>query len=91
MTRLRASILLDEELGAAELELLNNLELKKEEKQQSSLTVGLVRREVEAFRDSYETLVADDKMLDKMFRKEFSELDTHTIDVLYRLFKKRPR
>ena len=89
--RLAASILIDEELETAELELVTNLEMKKERKLESSLAVGNARRDVEAFRDSYETLVADDKTLDKMFRKEFSELDQHTIDVLYRLFKKRPR
>jgi len=86
-----ASILIDEELEAAEIELFNNLDQKKEEKQLSSLAVGDVRREVDQFKDNYEMLIADDKTLDKMFRKEFSELDTHTVDVLYRLFKKRPR
>ncbi|XP_066933494.1 cilia- and flagella-associated protein 43-like [Clytia hemisphaerica] len=91
IVRLAASILIDEELENAEFELLANLDKKKEEKQQSSLAVGDARRAVEQFKDSYEMLVADDKTLDKMFRKEFSELDTHTIDVLYRLFKKRPR
>ena len=91
IVRLAASILVDEELESGEIELLNNLERKKEEKQQSSLAVGDARRAVEQFKDSYETLIADDKSLDKMFRKEFNELDTHTVDVLYRLFKKRPR
>ena len=89
--RLNASILIEEELEAMEHELLNYLEIKKDEKQQSSLAVGNARREVEAFRDSYETLVADDKTLDKMFRKEFPELDAHSVDILYRLFKRRPR
>ena len=91
IVRLAASILVDEELESGEIELLNKLERKKEEKQQSSLAVGDARRAVEQFKDSYETLIADDKTLDKMFRKEFNELDTHTVDVLYKLFKKRPR
>ena len=91
IVRLATSILIDEELENSEIELLANLDKKKEEKQQSSLAVGDARRAVEQFKDNYEMLVADDKTLDKMFRKEFSELDTHTIDVLYRLFKKRPR
>ena len=89
--RLVASILIDEELETAEIEYLTNLEKKKEEKQQSSLAVGDARRAVEQFKDNYEMLIADDKTLDKMFRKEFTDLDTHTIDILYRLFKKRPR
>lgn len=91
IVRLTSSILLDEELEATELELQNNLEIKKEEKQQSAAEVNEVRQQVDVFRDAYETLLADDKTFDKMFRKEFSELDNHTIDTLYRLFKKRPR
>ena len=91
IVRLAASILFDEELESGEVELHNNLERKKEEKQKSSLSVGDARRAVEQFKDNYETLIADDRTLDKLFRKEFNELDTHTVDVLYRLFKKRPR
>ena len=89
--RLVASILIDEELDAREKELLDFLDKKKTDKQQSNLLVGEAKREVEAFREEYDLLVADDRMLDKMFRREFSELDTHTVDNLYRLFKRRPR
>ncbi|XP_057306385.1 cilia- and flagella-associated protein 43-like [Hydractinia symbiolongicarpus] len=91
IVRLNASILFEEELEARELELFNFLEIKKEEKQLSSLAVGDAKRDVEAFRDMYETLIADDRTLDKMFRKEFLDLDSFTVDVLYKLFKKRPR
>lgn len=88
---MNASILIEEELEARELELFNFLEIKKEEKQQSSLAVGDAKRDVEAFRDMYETLIADDRTLDKMFRREFLDVDSYTVDVLYKLFKKRPR
>lgn len=84
-------MLKDEQLEERVRELLSQLDLKKDEKQQSTLAVANARKEIEAFRDDYETLVADDKTLDKMFRKEFSDLDTQTVDILYRLFKRRPR
>jgi len=91
IVRITSSMLTDEVLESKEKELLNHLEGLKDRKQSSSLKVGDAKREVEAFRDAYETLCADDKTLDKMFRKEFMELDTHTVDQLYRLFKRRPR
>ena len=53
--------------------------------------MGNARREVESFKESYDALVADEKMLERTFRKEFPECDPHTVDVLYKLFKKRPR
>ena len=55
------------------------------------MCLGDAKRDVEAFRDEYELLLADDRMLDKMFRRDFNDIDTHTIDTLYRLFKRRPR
>lgn len=89
--RLNSSILTDEELDCRVQELLNFLEVKKEEKQASSYNVGNAKREVEAFKETYESLMADDRTLDRQFRREFPELDSHSIDVLYKLFKKRPR
>jgi hypothetical protein len=86
-----ASVMIDEELDVREHELLAYLEEKKVEKQQSSIAKGDAKRDVEAFRDEYELLLADDRMLDKMFRRDFNDIDTHTIDTLYRLFKRRPR
>ena len=88
---MNASILIDEELESREEELFNYLEIKTNEKQEGTLAVGNAKRQVDVFRDTYETLVADDRTLDKMFRKEFNDLEVHTIDVLYRLFKRRPR
>ena len=89
--RLNSAILTDEELDARVQELLNFLEEKKDEKQASSINVGNARCEVESFKETYEILTADDRTLDRTFRKEFPELDAHSIDTLYKLFKKRPR
>ncbi|XP_077350992.1 cilia- and flagella-associated protein 43 isoform X2 [Festucalex cinctus] len=48
-------------------------------------------KEVEAFHESYDNIVADDKVQDKDFRKEFSNLHKAHVDQLYKLFKRRPR
>uniref|UniRef100_A0A7N6ANC1 Cilia- and flagella-associated protein 43 n=1 Tax=Anabas testudineus TaxID=64144 RepID=A0A7N6ANC1_ANATE len=47
--------------------------------------------ELELFHETYESLVAEDKVLDKEFRKEFFDVPAHVVDHLYKLFKRRPR
>ncbi len=86
-----ASLLMEEELDTREAQLLQILEEKKVAKQESSTMVGDVKREVDASKDSYEIISAEDKTLDKNFRREFADQDQHTVEVLYRLFKRRPR
>lgn len=44
----------------------------------------------EEFRDQYEQMVAEDKEIDKSFKKDFSDCEPF-IDQLYKLFRKRPR
>ena len=80
-----------EELDTREQQLLLILEEKKVLKQNSSNLVAEAKREADASKDSYEIYVAEDKSLDKNFRREFADQDQHTIDVLYKLFKRRPR
>ena len=82
---------MENELNSREAQLQRLLEEKKVAKQESSTLVGEAKREVDQCKDSYDILVADDKTLDKTFRREFMDQDQHTVDVLYRLFKRRPR
>ena len=80
-----------EELDTREKQLMQILEEKKVLKQRSSNLVAEAKRESDASKDLYEIYVAEDKSLDKNFRREFSDQDQHTIDVLYKLFKRRPK
>lgn len=89
--RLSTSLLVKEELDTREQQLLHTLEGKKVLKQNSSNMVAEAKREADASKDLYEMYVAEDKSLDKNFRREFADQDQHTIDVLYKLFKRRPR
>lgn len=89
--RLASSLLMKEELNTREQQLLQTLEEKKVLKQNSSLLVGEVKREVDKSKDTYDIYLAEDRTLDKNFRREFADQDQHTIDALYRLFKRRPR
>ena len=49
----------------------------------------MAKKKVDEVRDSYEVLNAEDREMDKSFRKEFSDSDSY-VDQLYKLFKKRP-
>ena len=91
MMRLAASISYDEEMAIKEQRLIEELDQLKEEKQHSSSFVSKVQSDLDSFRTSYENLLAEDKYLEKIFRKEFPELDQFTVDALYKLFKKRPK
>lgn len=89
--RLLVSLMYEEELHLREVEIVRRFEQLKDTKQRTGSAVMASKRDVEAFRDAYEIMIQEDKSLDKLFRKEFPDQDTHTIEQLYKLFKRRPR
>ena len=89
--RLTAAIVADEELKTREEHLVHVLEEKKHDKGRLSNALAVAKREIEIFRDEYEIMMADDKAMDKGFKRDFSDQDPHTVDQLYKLFKRRPR
>ena len=89
--RLTAAIVADEELKTREEHLMHVLEEKKHDKGRLANALAEAKREMEIFRDEYEIMMADDKALDKGFKRDFSDQDPHTVDQLYKLFKRRPR
>ncbi|XP_041065246.1 cilia- and flagella-associated protein 43 [Carcharodon carcharias] len=46
---------------------------------------------VDRFRETYDDLVAEDRLLDRGFRKEFSDVSASMVDQLYKLYKRRPK
>ncbi|KAM4852370.1 cilia- and flagella-associated protein 43 isoform 2-T2 [Thomomys bottae] len=85
------SLLLDEELNSRE-QFLNNYRTKKqEEKSQTIEAIQKAREELDIYREHYDNLVAEDKVLDRSFKKEFSEIPSNQVEILYKLFKRRPR
>ncbi|KYO40613.1 cilia- and flagella-associated protein 43 isoform A [Alligator mississippiensis] len=85
------SLLLDEELSTREAGLHYFLEKKRKEKLSTAEAVQIARRQVDAYRETYDNLVAEDKILERGFRKEFSDVPMHLIDQLFKLYKRRPR
>lgn len=49
------------------------------------------KRQLDEFRNDYESLLGDDRAHDKAFRREFGDLSVPLIDQLYKHFRKRPR
>ncbi|XP_023571341.1 cilia- and flagella-associated protein 43 isoform X2 [Octodon degus] len=85
------SLLLDEELNSRELFLNNYLLRKQEEKSQTSEAIQKSKQDLDMYKESYDNLLAEDKVLDRSFKKEFSEIPSQQVDILYKLFKRRPR
>ena len=89
--RLMVSVLSEGELETQEAELTRRMNETKDRKTQTAGALAEAKREVEQFRESYEIVLAEDKALDKAFKKDFGDQDLHTVEQLYKLFKRRPR
>ncbi|XP_059955887.1 cilia- and flagella-associated protein 43 isoform X1 [Mesoplodon densirostris] len=85
------SLLLDEEISSREAFLQNYLARKQEEKSQTTEAIRKSREDLDMYKEHYDNLLAEDKVLDRSFKKEFSEIPSHQVDILYKLFKRRPR
>ncbi|XP_030721405.2 cilia- and flagella-associated protein 43 [Globicephala melas] len=85
------SLLLDEEISSREAFLNNYLARKQEEKSQTTEAIRKSREDHDMYKEHYDNLLAEDKVLDRSFKKEFSEIPSHQVDILYKLFKRRPR
>ncbi|XP_054516493.2 cilia- and flagella-associated protein 43 isoform X19 [Pan troglodytes] len=91
ISNLAFSLLLDEELSSREKFLNNYLTRKQHEKSQTSEAVRKSREDLDVYKEHYDNLLAEDKVMDRSFKKEFSEIPGHQVDILYKLFKRRPR
>ncbi|ELU02415.1 hypothetical protein CAPTEDRAFT_160880 [Capitella teleta] len=89
--RIRYSLLKEEEFSNREMELLDTLEFKKQIKTSATEAAVESKKHVDAFRNDYEILVAEDKVMDKAFKREFSDVSPVYVDQLYKLFRRRPR
>ncbi|XP_077604592.1 cilia- and flagella-associated protein 43 [Crocuta crocuta] len=91
INNLAFSLLLDEEISSREAFLNNYLMRKQEEKSQTSEAIQKAKENLDVYKEHYDNLLAEDKVLDRSFKKEFSEIPSHQVDILYKLFKRRPR
>nr|XP_034327595.1 cilia- and flagella-associated protein 43 isoform X6 [Crassostrea gigas] len=89
--RLRYSLLVEEEMETREKELNHLMEHKKAMKALTATAVMESKKHMDAFRGHYDDLNAEDKVMDKAFKREFNDVTAVQQDQLYRLFRKRPR
>ncbi|XP_060943830.1 cilia- and flagella-associated protein 43 [Limanda limanda] len=91
IAQLVCSVLQEEEMSNRERELMLILEKILAHKDELEEEVKLREEDVDLFHETYDTVVAEDKILDKEFRKEFCDVPGQIVDQLYKLFKRRPR
>ncbi|XP_078310806.1 cilia- and flagella-associated protein 43-like isoform X4 [Crassostrea virginica] len=89
--RLRYSLLVEEEMETREKELNRLMEHKKSMKALTANALMESKKHVDAFKEQYDILNAEDKVMDKAFKREFNDVTAVQQDQLYRLFRKRPR
>ena len=58
----------EDEIGVNEAELLRQLEQKRKLKTAANLNVTEAKKAIESVRDAYDILVAEDKVMEKIFR-----------------------
>ncbi|KAM3862960.1 cilia- and flagella-associated protein 43-like [Diretmus argenteus] len=85
------SVHIEEEFRNREVELSLKLGKKLAYKDELGEELNKHKDDVELFRETYDNIVAEDKLLDKGFRKEFFDMRGPIIDHLYKLYKRRPR
>uniref|UniRef100_A0A3P9LZI2 Cilia- and flagella-associated protein 43 n=1 Tax=Oryzias latipes TaxID=8090 RepID=A0A3P9LZI2_ORYLA len=85
------SVLEDEAMRNRELELMSKREEMLAHKVETGEEVKTHQDEVQRFQEMYDSLVTEDKDLDKDFRKNFCNVPNNLVDQLYKLFKRRPR
>ncbi|XP_076101512.1 cilia- and flagella-associated protein 43-like isoform X2 [Mytilus galloprovincialis] len=89
--RLRASLLVEEELETQEQELNRLVEHKKSLKALTAAAMIESKKHLDAYKNDYENLQYEDKAMDKTFKREFNDVTALQQDQLYRLFRRRPK
>ncbi|XP_068423978.1 cilia- and flagella-associated protein 43 [Clinocottus analis] len=91
ITYLVHSVLVEDEMRNQELGFKLKLEKTLAYEEEMREEVMRQEEELKLCHESYDNTVAEDKVLDKEFRKEFGDVRSHVVDQLYKLFKCRPR
>ncbi|KAM6265813.1 cilia- and flagella-associated protein 43 [Porphyrio hochstetteri] len=85
------ALLLDEELDTREAGLHNFLMKKEKEKVKTARTIQTTKNKIEAYMNTYENAVVEDKNLERGFAKEFDDVPANLLGELFQLYKLRPK
>lgn len=89
IVRLLNSIIINSELEKREHQLIRKFESAKETRKELTQEITRIKKSIEAFKDGYETLVFEDKALEKSFTREFADVSAGLREQLSKLFRKR--
>ncbi|XP_064320171.1 cilia- and flagella-associated protein 43 [Phalacrocorax carbo] len=85
------ALLLNEELDTREAGLHNFLMKKEKEKVKTARTIQTTKSKIEAYTETYENAIAEEKNLECGFTKEFADVPVNLLDELFQLYKHRPQ
>ncbi|XP_009572136.1 PREDICTED: WD repeat-containing protein 96, partial [Fulmarus glacialis] len=85
------ALLLNEELDTREAGLHNFLMKKEKEKVKTARTIQTTKNKIEAYIDTCENAIAEEKNLEYGFTKEFADVPANLLDELFQLYKHRPK
>ncbi|CAH1784594.1 unnamed protein product [Owenia fusiformis] len=91
IVRLRYSLMVEDELNSREAELMRLLHHKAECKELAAEACNISKKNYDEFHEQYDILTAEDKVMDKAFKREFNDVTALQVDQLYKLFRRRPR
>ncbi|XP_010078588.1 PREDICTED: WD repeat-containing protein 96, partial [Pterocles gutturalis] len=85
------ALLLNEELDTREAGLNHFLMKKEKEKIKTARTIQTTRKKIEAYIDTYENAIDEEKNLEYGFTKDFADVPADLLDELLQLYKHRPK
>ncbi|CAH8591961.1 unnamed protein product [Heterobilharzia americana] len=89
--RLKWMLLTEEELITREYELKESIEELQKQEIQVTENLEAAKLISEQVQEEYETFCADDKLMEKNLRKEFSDVHGPLYDFIIKAYKKRPK
>ena len=87
ISRIQLELVIEASLQAQIKEFLRRLDVKRNEMSKAQKAVSDARKNMAEIQDNYDTFVAEDKLMDKGFRKEFFDCNNQQVDILNRFLK----
>jgi len=91
MVRLTRSVYQQDYLEECDSDLSKPLEEFKQLKLRTQEEVAEIKRSIDKLRDEHEIVLQEDRAIEKQFKKDFVDLDAFTLDILVKLYKRRPK
>ena len=91
IVRLARSIYHQEYLEDCDSDLTRPLEEFKQLKLKTQEEVAEIKRSIDKLRDEHELVLQEDRGIEKQFKKDFVDLDAFSLDILVKLYKRRPK